>query len=80
MNFVESCEDCQRLSAAYEAITIEWFRVQGQLRVAEFSRDDELSHTIVAELTTIAGRRQAVRQDAEKHTLEAHPRVRVSTP
>ena len=75
MNFVETCEACRRLSAAYEASTIEWFRVQGQLRVAEFSREEALSHSIVTELVGIAAHRQAVREEAEQHTLSAHPRV-----
>jgi len=77
MNFVANCKECQRLSVAYEAVTIEWFRVQGQLRVAEFSRENGLSHTIVGELTKLAAHRQAVREEAEKHTLDAHPLVRV---
>jgi hypothetical protein len=79
MNFVGSCEECQRLSALYEAITIEWFRVQGQLRVAEFSREQELSHNIVGELTKIAAHRQAIREEAEKHTLDVHPLVSVAS-
>lgn len=75
MNFIESCEVCQRLSDAYETATMEWFRVQGQLRVAEFSHDDEASGRIVAELTEIAKRRQALKQRSETHRLQAHPKV-----
>lgn len=75
MNFIESCEVCQSLSEAYETATMEWFRVQGQLRVAEFSHDDDVSGRIVAELTEIAKRRQALKQRVESHQLEAHPKV-----
>jgi len=75
MNFSGTCKECQRLSAEYEAATMEWFRVQGQLRVAEYSREEESSNRIIAELSLIAARRHALRQAAEKHELEVHPRV-----
>jgi len=79
MNFVGTCEECKRLSAEYEAATMEWFRVQGQLRVAEYSREDESSTRIIAELSLITARRHALREAAEKHDLENHPRVAVAT-
>jgi hypothetical protein len=75
MNFVAACKDCQRLSAEYEAVTMEWFRVQGQLRVAEYSREKESSDRIIAELSLLTGRRHALREAIEKHELEAHPRT-----
>jgi hypothetical protein len=75
MNFAGACKECQRLSAEYEAATIEWFRVQGQLRVAEYSREEESSNRIVAELGLITTRRHALREAAEKHELEMHPRT-----
>jgi hypothetical protein len=75
LNFIEGCEECKRLSAAYEAATMEWFRLQGQLRVAEYSRDPEASHQIVAELNVISRRRQGLREAAEDHALAAHPRT-----
>jgi hypothetical protein len=75
MSFAGDCKECQRLSAEYEAATMEWFRVQGQLRVAEYSRDEESSNRIVAELGLITARRHALREAAEKHELEIHPRV-----
>ena len=78
MNFVGTCDECKRLSAEYEAATMEWFRVQGQLRVAEYSREDESSIRIIAELSVITARRHALREAAEKHDLEKHPRVAVA--
>jgi hypothetical protein len=72
---MEGCEDCRRLSAAYEAATMEWFRLQGQMRVAEYSRDAEASDNIVAELNAIARRRQALREEIENHNLAVHPRT-----
>ncbi|HWE52385.1 MAG TPA: hypothetical protein VG273_21495 [Bryobacteraceae bacterium] len=75
MNFVPTCEECRRISAAYEAATMEWFRVQGQLRVAEYSREEESSNRIIAELSAITARRQALREEAEKHDRDAHPRA-----
>ena len=78
MNFFGGCSECQRLSAEYEAVTMEWFRLQGQLRVAEYSREEESSYRIVDELSVVAARRQAVREQAEKHHLEAHPRIAVA--
>ncbi|MDP9052871.1 MAG: hypothetical protein M3N93_00995 [Acidobacteriota bacterium] len=54
---------------------MEWFRVQGQLRIAEYSREEEASNRIVAELSAITARRQALREASENHDLDKHPRV-----
>ena len=75
MRFAGDCEECRRLSAEYEAATMEWFRVQGQLRVAEYSRDEKSSNRIIAELSLIASRRHALREEAEKHEVDVHPRA-----
>ena len=75
MKPASECEVCERLSAEYEAATMEWFRVQGQLRVAEYSREAESSNRIVAELSRISERRHALREALEKHKNEAHPRT-----
>ena len=79
MNFVAGCETCQRLSAEYEGATMEWFRVQGQLRVAEYSREADASTRIIGELSAITARRHALRDAAEKHALDKHPRVATAT-
>jgi hypothetical protein len=75
MDLVAGCKECQLLSAEYEKATMEWFRVQGQLRVAEISREGESSSRIIDELSVITARRHALREAAEKHHIEAHPRV-----
>ena len=72
MNFVEGCPDCRRISARYEAVTLEWFRVQGQLGIAEHLRDPDTSAAIVAELARIAKRRQSLRDSADRHIARAH--------
>jgi hypothetical protein len=75
MNFDASCEECRRISSEYEAATMEWFRVQGQIRIAEYSHDDEASNRIIDELSRITARRQRLREEAEKHQLDRHPRI-----
>lgn len=74
MNFVDGCAECQRISAEYESATMEWFRVQNQLRIAEYSRDDEMSNRIVTELEAIAKRRQGLRESGQQHIQSIHPR------
>jgi hypothetical protein len=63
-----------RLSGEYESVTMEWFRVRGQLRIVEYSGDDEASNRIVAELSKIAERRRALRDALARHVETAHPR------
>jgi hypothetical protein len=75
VSIVEGCKECQRLSAAYEATTMEWFRLQGQLRIAEYSHEDEASYRIVAEINSTARRRQSLRDETEAHELSAHRRT-----
>jgi len=74
LNFVDDCAECRRLSADYEAATLSWFRAQGQLRIAAWSRDPAASDKIMAELTGIGQRREQLRLAAEDHTVDAHPR------
>lgn len=73
MRFVEKCAECERISADYEAATIEWFRLQNQLTIAEHARDDAASDAIVAELTVIAAQRERLRESADQHFAEVHP-------
>lgn len=74
MDFADNCEECTRLSAPYEAATMDWFRLQGQLRIATWSNDPAASDHIVAELTSIGHRREHTRQAAENHLAAIHPR------
>jgi hypothetical protein len=75
VNVVPGCVECQRLSAEYEVATMEWFRVQAQLRVAEYSREEESSNRLIAELNAITSRRHALREAAEQHANDIHPRT-----
>jgi hypothetical protein len=79
MNFAGVCKECQRLSEEYEAATMDWFRAQGQLRVAEFSREEECTNRIAAELNAIALRREALREAVQKHDLQTHTPVTVTS-
>jgi hypothetical protein len=72
MNFVDGCPECKRLSGKYEAATLEWFRVQGQLGVAQYLHDPESSARIVADLASIAKRRQSLQDAAARHIAKAH--------
>jgi hypothetical protein len=76
MNSPDECEVCRRLAAEYEAATMEWFRVQGQLRIAEYARDENATNRTIAELSGIAARRHALREAKEKHEVDKHPRMR----
>ena len=67
MNLVEACGACQRLSADYEAATMEWFRIQSQLRIAEYSHDDQAANRIMDELTDVARKRQTLRESIDRH-------------
>jgi len=78
MNFVEGCAECGRISGKYEAATMEWFRVQGQLGIAEHLRDAETSTGIVAEMAGIARIRQALRDEAERHIAKRHAVVKAN--
>lgn len=81
LNFADNCAECERLSASYEAVTMSWFRAQGQLRIAAYSRDRAASDKIVAELTRIGRRRDQARQAAEDHLASEHPlRASASSP
>ena len=79
MNLVEGCPECRRISDKYEAATIEWFRVQSQLGIAEFLRDAETSEDIVKELAAIARRRQAIRDTADRHIAEDHATLKAGS-
>jgi hypothetical protein len=72
MRTVEGCAECKRISAKYEAATLEWFRVQSQLGIAEFLHDSETSARIVKELSSLAKRRQSLREAADRHLAQAH--------
>lgn len=58
---------------------MEWFRLQGQLRIAEYSREQDSSQRIGAELNATGKRRQNLREAAEAHFLAVHTRTSTAT-
>ncbi len=78
LNFVEQCAECERLSAEYESATMEWFRLQSQLTITEYSQDSEAADIVIAELGGIARRRQTLRDLTQAHLERAHPRVKTA--
>ena len=75
MGRTEKCPECNRLESEYEAATMEWFRVQGQLRIAEYSRAADASQQITEELTKISKRRDVLRNAKAQHETEAHSQL-----
>ena len=75
LNFVEQCAECERLSAEYESATLEWFRLQSQLTITEYSQDERAADVIIAELSEIARRRSHLRDLTQAHLERAHPKV-----
>ena len=75
MNFVGECPECRRISGKYETATLEWFRVQSQLGIAEHLRDANISAKIVGELALIGKRRQVLRDMSDRHIVKAHKSV-----
>jgi hypothetical protein len=72
MDTVEGCAECSRLAEAYESETMAWFRLEGQLRIAEYARDEVTSGKIAAELDKVAKRRVALRAEMDRHRAEFH--------
>jgi hypothetical protein len=75
MNVAEACAECLRLSDAYETVTMAWFRLEGNLRIAEYGRDEESSRNLAQELTEIADRRLVLRSAMNQHQQSSHPRA-----
>jgi len=72
MKFVEDCPECQRLSAQYEAATLDCFRAQNEIGIAEYFRKRDSIIRSVEELRAILKRRQSLRDQAEEHLAREH--------
>jgi hypothetical protein len=72
VDLVRGCAECLRLSESYEAETMSWFRLEGQLRIAEYGRDQNSVHRISADLAGVARRRTELRAAIEQHESEFH--------
>lgn len=73
MEVVEGCGECKRLAEAYEAATITWFRLEGNLRIAEYGRDKAAAEKLAAELGEKTRHRRELRDAMNKHRTDAHP-------
>jgi hypothetical protein len=67
-----TCADCERLSADYESATIRWFRLDSQMRIAEFGLDRDASLSIAGELASVDESRTALRQALHDHISCKH--------
>lgn len=63
----EECAECRRLSDSYESATMAWFRIQGNLRIAECGRDEKSVEKLSIELNTVSGQREALRAVIDRH-------------
>lgn len=72
MPALRHCKECLRLAAAYEAETMEWFRLEGQLRIAGFSRNLPAAESIARELSAVAQRRTELRAAIDRHKADCH--------
>jgi len=64
---IEECAECRRLSESYESVTMAWFRIQGNLRIAECGHDENSAQILSIELNLIGDQRGALRQAIESH-------------
>jgi hypothetical protein len=69
----EDCPECKKLGDAYEAATVAWFRLQGNLRIAQFSHDEESTRRAAAELERMTQKRDELRAELTRHQEMAHP-------
>lgn len=72
MDVVHGCAECKRLSEAYEAETMTWFRLEGHLRIAEYSHDEESAHKIAMELDSTSRKRAELRAGMDRHKKDFH--------
>ncbi len=75
MGAVERCSECGRLAHDYETATLEWFRIEGNLRIAEFGRDTEALRSLTAELEALELKRRMLRDAIAVHRCPVHPRT-----
>ena len=69
----DDCPECKKLGDAYEAATVAWFRLQGNLRIAQFSHDEESTSRAAEELDRMTRKRDELRDALTRHQENAHP-------
>jgi hypothetical protein len=72
MDVVHGCGECRRLADAYESETMAWFRVEGQMRIAEYAHDEKSACRIALDLDRITRRRSDLRLKIEGHKSACH--------
>ena len=72
MDVIPGCAECKRLSEAYEAETMTWFRLEGHLRIAEYGRDKESADRIALELDETTRKRTDLRTSMTRHQQDFH--------
>jgi hypothetical protein len=66
------CADCERLSAEYESATLRWFRLDSQMRIADYGRDRDASARIACELAAVNERRETLKRALRNHMRQHH--------
>jgi hypothetical protein len=67
-----TCADCERLSADYESATIRWFRLESQMRIAEFGLDRDATLRIAGEMASADESRATLREALHDHISCEH--------
>jgi len=80
MEVVRGCVECLRLAEAYEAETMMWFRLEGQLRIAEYGRDEESAGKIAKDLDATTRRRTELRTGMDAHQKDSHTNGKTGSP
>lgn len=76
---IQHCVKCSQLARAYEAETMNWFRLEGHLRIAEYGRDEDGAQKIALELDAVIRRRAELRIATDLHNTSAHNKSRTTT-
>ena len=71
-NGSSTCAECEKLSAEYESATIRWFRLDNQMRIAEFGLDPEASARIASERAGVGELRLSLRRKLHDHFSQQH--------
>ena len=72
MDTVQGCAECLRLANVYETETMAWFRLEGHLRIAEYSHDEAAAQKIAADLDSVTKKRVELRRAMDRHKTECH--------
>lgn len=71
----EACVECDRLWKKYETAVRAFFKVEGKLKLALLSGDDESARRVEIEIRTASDHRLRLSADMETHEGQTHPPV-----